>query len=208
MTAPHPTVFLVDDDPAIRGSLTLSLATAGLTVESYASAQDFLTAYTSARPGCLVLDVRMPEITGLELQALLAARGIRIPIIFISAHGDIPMSVKAIKAGAVDFLEKPFRRAALLDRIQEALAQDAAAREDEAKRAAMTARAARLTAREQEVLALVVAGRSSKEIARQLNVSHRTVETYRVRIMEKLDADSLSDLVAKAVAYGLCKPPA
>lgn len=207
MTVPPPTVFLVDDDPAIRGSLTLSLATAGLTVESYASAQDFLAAYTPARPGCLVLDVRMPEITGLELQALLTARGIRIPIIFISAHGDIPMSVKAIKAGAVDFLEKPFRRAALLERIQEALAQDAAARREEAKRTAVTARAARLTAREQEVLALVVAGRSSKEIARQLDVSHRTVETYRVRIMEKLDADSLSDLVAKAVAYGLCKPP-
>ncbi len=208
MTVPQPTVFLVDDDPAIRGSLTLSLATAGLTVESYASAQDFLAAYTPERPGCLVLDVRMPEITGLELQALLTARGIRIPIIFISAHGDIPMSVKAIKAGALDFLEKPFRRAALLERIQEALAQDAAAREEKAKRAAVTARAARLTAREQEVLAQVVAGRSNKEIARQLNVSHRTVETYRMRIMEKLDADSLPDLVAKAVAYGLCKPPA
>jgi two-component system, LuxR family, response regulator FixJ len=200
------TVYLVDDDPAIRGSLAMSLTAAGLSVEAFESAQAFLDHYDPSRPGCLILDVRMPGLGGLELQERLVERGVHIPIVFMSAHGDIPMSVKAIKAGAVDFLEKPFRRGVLLERVREALTQDATAREADANRSVVAARASRLTPREQEVLCLVVAGHSSKEVARQLNVSHRTVETYRSRIMEKLDAGSLSDLVAKAVAYGLCQP--
>jgi RNA polymerase sigma factor (sigma-70 family) len=203
---PQPIVFLVDDDEAVRDSLSMSLEMAGLRVEGFASAPAFLDAYDPARPGCLVLDVRMPDMSGLELQEILAARRINIPIIFITGHGDVPMSVKAVKAGAVDFLEKPFKKEVLLERIHEALAQDMQARQDEAQRRQLKDLLAHLTPREQEVMALVVGGRSNKEIARQLDISPRTVETHRARIMEKMGAESLPDLVTLAVACGVVAP--
>ncbi|MEE4379739.1 MAG: response regulator transcription factor [Candidatus Competibacteraceae bacterium] len=199
----QPTVFLVDDDEAVRDSFSLSLEMAGLTVVGYASAQAFLDHYESTQPGCLILDVRMPDMSGLELQEALSERKISIPIIFITGHGDVPMSVKAVKAGAVDFLEKPFKKEILLERIQEALAQDVRQRQAEADTSLVLARFAHLTPREQEVMALVIAGKSNKEIARALAISPRTVETHRARIMEKMEADSLPDLVMLAAQCGI-----
>jgi len=199
----QPTVFLVDDDEAVRDSLSLSLEMAGLTVVGYASAQAFLDHYDPTQPGCLILDVRMPDMSGLELQEALTTRKINIPIIFITGHGDVPMSVKAVKAGAVDFLEKPFKKEILLERIQEALAQDAQYRQAEADTSLVLSRFVHLTPREQEVMALVIAGKSNKEIARALAISPRTVETHRARIMEKMEADSLADLVTLATQCGI-----
>ncbi len=172
-------------------------------MESYSCAQEFLDAYRPEQAGCLVLDVRMPTMGGLELQTVLVAKKIRIPIIFISGHGDIPTSVKAIKGGAVDFLEKPFKKEILLARILEALTEDARTRQGDAEKAAIQARFAHLTPREREVIALVVTGKSNKEIARQLAISHRTVETHRARIMEKMAANSLASLVAMATTFGI-----
>jgi RNA polymerase sigma factor (sigma-70 family) len=199
----QPKVFLIDDDPAIRDLLTLFLARAGLTVESYASARLFLEAYNPDQPGCLVLDVSMPDMSGLELQEALSAKQIHIPIIFITGHGDIPMSVRAIKAGAVDFLEKPFKKEILLARVREALKEDAKTRQDDAEKASIRMRFARLTPREQEVMTLVIAGKSNKEIAKQLAISHRTVETHRARIMEKMATKSLPELITLASALEL-----
>ena len=199
----QPTVFLIDDDPAIRDLLTLFLVRAGLTVESYASARLFLEAYNPDQPGCLVLDVSMPDMSGLELQEALSAKQIHIPIIFITGHGDIPMSVRAIKAGAVDFLEKPFKKEILLARVREALIEDAKTRQGDAEKATIRTRFARLTPREQEVMALVITGKSNKEIAKQLAISHRTVETHRARIMEKMATKSLPELITLASALKL-----
>jgi RNA polymerase sigma factor (sigma-70 family) len=199
----QPTVFLVDDDPAIRDLLTLLLERAGLIVESYPSARLFLEAYNPDQPGCLVLDVSMPDMSGLELQEALSAKQIHIPIIFITGHGDIPMSVRAIKAGAVDFLEKPFKKEILLTRVREALIEDAKTRQDDTEKATIRTRFARLTPREQEVMALVIIGKSNKEIAKQLAISHRTVETHRARIMEKMATKSLPELITLASALKL-----
>lgn len=199
----QPMVFLVDDDPAVRELFSLSLRLAGLNVADYPSARTFLEAYDPDQPGCLVLDVSLPDMSGLELQEALTAKQIHIPIIFITGHGDIPMSVKAIKAGAVDFLQKPFKKEVLLERVLEALAVDAQSRQDDAERANVINRFVHLTPREQEVMALVVGGKSNKEIARQLAISHRTVETHRARIMEKMAANSLPELVAMAAACGI-----
>ncbi len=200
-----PTVFLVDDDPGVRDALSLSLKTADLNVETYDAAESFLAAYCSDRPGCLVLDVRMPQMSGLELQEALTANRIRIPIIFITGHGDIPMSVKAIKAGAIDFLEKPFRMQVLLERVQEAMAKDARTRESDIDKQAIIRRYARLTPREREIMNLIIEGKSNKEIAKELHVSPRTVETHRSRIIDKMEAKSLPDLVAMVFSCGLNK---
>lgn len=197
------TVFLVDDDPAVRDALALLLGTAGLAVETYASAEEFLHAYRPEQAGCLVLDVTMPGMSGLDLQAELAARGVRLPIIFLTAHGSIPMSVRALKSGAVDFLEKPADGAALVDRVRAALDRDAASRVQDASAAEITARFARLTAREREIMARVAAGRSNKEIARELDISHRTVEVHRARVLEKMNARSAVELAAMAKICGL-----
>lgn len=197
------TIFIVDDDPAVRDSLTLLLGASGLRVETYASARAFLEAYTPERPGCLLLDVRMPGMSGLELQAELAARGVSLPIIFITAHGDVPMSARAFRTGAVDFLEKPLDHDLLLQRIREAVDRDAEARRRRAERAEYRARLARLTRREREVLTYVVQGKSNKEIARALDVSHRTVEAHRARLMDKMEVQSLPALVEIAVTCGL-----
>lgn len=202
----QPTVFLVDDDPAMLDSVSLLLESADLPTECYSSARKFLEAYRPHRPGCLVLDVRMPEMSGLELQETLAARGFNIPIIFITGHGDVPMSVKAMKAGAVDFLEKPFDDETLVFCVQEALAKDARARRIEAQNSFVAMRFARLTDREQEVMSLVVAGHSNKEIALKLRCSHRTVEVHRSRLMAKMEAHTLPELVSMAAICGLDSP--
>lgn len=201
-----PTVFVVDDDLAMLDSISLLLESAELIAECFASARKFLEGYRPHRPGCLVLDVRMPEMSGLELQEALVARGVNLPIIFITGHGDVPMSVKAMKSGALDFLEKPFDDETLLLCVRQALVKDAHARKVEAQNSSVAVRFSRLTEREQEVMSLVVAGRSNKEIAQKLACSHRTVEVHRSRLMAKMEAHTLPDLVAMAAVCGLETP--
>ena len=201
-----PTVFVVDDDPAFCQSLRMLLHSVGLRVEDYPSAENFLEAACAERPGCLLLDVRMPGWSGIELQAHINAKRIHMPIIFITGHGDIPMSVKAIKAGAVDFLEKPFKKEVLIERVLQALAEDEQTRQDQIEKAAIITRFERLTPREREVMTLVITGKSNKEIAKELAISYRTVETHRARIMEKMTAKSLPELVALAAVCGIHKP--
>lgn len=202
------TVFVVDDDHAVRKAVTLSLKKRGWSVESFESAEAFLSAYDVDRPGCLVLDVQMPGMSGLELQEALATKDCRIPIIFVTGHGDIPMSVRAIRGGAIEFLEKPYRPEVLLGRIEEALAQDARNREKDAECNAIKARFERLTEREKEVMELLVAGAanaSNKQIARQLDISYRTVDNHRARVMEKMAARSVPELVEMAKLCGVHK---
>lgn len=199
-----PTVFVVDDDPAFCQSLRLLLHSAGLRVEDYASAEGFLDAARVEHPGCLLLDVRMPGWSGLELQAHLNAKAIRIPIIFITGHGDIPMAVRAVKAGAVDFIEKPFDDDMLLSRIHRALERDAKRRQRESVRSASRRRFARLTPREREVMESVATGRSNKQIAGELGISHRTVEIYRARVMDKLGVKSLYELIRVVMSDQEC----
>lgn len=198
-----PTVYLVDDDAAVRGSLSLVLRVAGFTAESYANAEEFLHAYRDIGPGCLVLDVRMPHMSGLELQETLAKRGVHLPIIFISGHADVPTSVMAMRAGAIDFLEKPFRPQQLLERVREAIARDTGARRDRVQDAATIERFNRLTPREREVMKLVAAGKSSKEIGRVLGASHRTIDIHRARVMAKMEAKSVQELTAMVMRCGL-----
>ncbi|MGH8501003.1 MAG: response regulator transcription factor [Gammaproteobacteria bacterium] len=198
-----PTVFIVDDDPAMLDSVSLLLESAGISTECYSGAREFLETYRPHRPGCLILDVRMPEMSGLELQEALAVRGANIPIIFITGHGDVPMSVKAMKAGALDFLEKPFDDETLVFCVRQALEQDAHARQVEAQNSTVAVRFSRLTEREQEVMSLVVTGRSNKEIALKLRCSHRTVEVHRSRLMAKMEAHTLPELVSMAAVCGL-----
>ncbi len=197
----EPTVFVVDDDPSVLKAISLSLSKRGYSVEAHPSAESFLAAYDSARPGCLVLDLRLSGMTGFQLQDTLNQQPVKIPIIFISGHGDIPATVHAIKEGAVDFLEKPVRQELLLDRIDEALSEDQRNREIEAQRRGVMDRFAQLTSREREILAMLVADSvdtSTKGIARQLGISPRTVESHRARIIEKMQAKSIPDLVAMA----------
>ncbi len=196
-----PTVFLVDDDEAVRGALVWSLKEAGLRVQGFASAEELLAANLGERPGCLVLDLRMPGMSGLDLQEALRECGNQIPIIFISGHGDIASSVRAIKAGAMDFVEKPLSRDALVERIREAFALDEERRRQRATESEIVGRYRRLTAREREVMALVTSGLSNKEIARQLQISPRTVENHRARVMATMLADSLAQLCQMA---GIC----
>lgn len=205
----QPTVLVVDDDDALRRSLSLSLKERGFHVESFASPADFLAAANLDRHSCLLLDVRMPGMTGIELQDLLLKQGIRIPIIFISAHGDIPMTVRAMRKGAVDFLVKPYSLDLMVKRIAEALEDDRAFREADAESRATRARFERLTEREVEVMTLIVAGAATatnREVAKRLNISHRTVETYRARLMDKMQARSLADLVHMAKVCGNYHP--
>jgi FixJ family two-component response regulator len=194
------TVFLVDDDEAVRKALGFLLRAAGYAVESFASARDFLAAYDPARRGCLLLDVRMPQMTGLELQEELNARGWRVPAIFITGHGTVAMAIAALRAGAFDFIEKPLGEEALLDAVQRALSWDEAHRQERARRDGLAARAAQLTEREGEVMRLVAEGQSNKEIARRLGISFRTVEIHRARVMEKMAARTTSDLIRMAIA--------
>lgn len=203
--AEQVTVFVVDDDEAVRDSLSMALHKRGWTAQDYASAEDFLAAYDQ-QPGCLILDVRMPGMSGLDLQQALAAKSCTLPIIFITGHGDIPMSVQALKGGAIDFLEKPFRQDVLLTRIEEAIAEDTRVRAVASQREAIRARFSKLSSREKEVVAVLVAGpanHSSKEIAATLDISHRTVDHHRARIMDKMQAESVPELVAMARVCGL-----
>jgi two-component system response regulator FixJ len=197
------TVFVVDDDAAMRDSLAQLLEAAGLQVETHAGGPDFLAAYGENRPGCLLLDMAMPSMTGLEVQAVLQSRGFAIPIIFLTGHGDIPLTVRALQAGAVDFLEKPIQGATLLDRVRRALGLDEEWRQAEGRVQAIQQRFERLTLREREVMELMVSGLTSKEIARKLDISPRTVEVHRTHVMHKMAATNLPELVNMATA---CKP--
>ncbi len=199
----EPILFLVDDDRAVRDALALYLSSKGVPVETYPSAHKFLEACNPARPGCLLLDIRMPGMDGLELQDALATNGVKIPIIFITGHGDVSMAVRAIKKGASDFLEKPFDNEALLACIKKAMVQDAEERQREKEKADTLIRFKQLTPRERDVMALVADGCPNKSIAKKLDISHRTVEIHRRRVMEKMVAESLSDLIAMAVACGI-----
>lgn len=190
-----PTVFIVDDDAAIRFAMQALMDSVNLNHEIFASADEFLEKIAGQRPGCLVLDIRMPGLGGLELQEELIKRGNTLPIIFITGHGDVPMAVEAMQKGAVDFIQKPFRDQELLDRIREALATDEERREAQQHHAEVAHRLERLTNREREVFDLVVTGKPNKVIAYELGVSQRTVEIHRARVMEKMQARSLADLV-------------
>jgi two-component system, LuxR family, response regulator FixJ len=195
MGSSEATVFIVDDDEAVRDSLGLLLRSVGYRARCYAGAKDFLKAFDPRDYGCLVLDIRMPGMTGLELQKHLAETGCNIPIVFITGHGDIPMAVEAVRQGAVDFLQKPFQDQELVDRINDALKQAAEQREEELERLEILSRVDSLTAREKQVMGQVVLGKANKVIAGDLGVSQRTVEIHRARVMEKMQANSLAHLV-------------
>ncbi|HYL00977.1 MAG TPA: response regulator transcription factor [Steroidobacteraceae bacterium] len=190
-----PTVFVVDDDEGVRNSLRFLLKSVGLTTQTLSSASEFLDTYKPSQPGCLVLDVRMPGMSGLELQEQLNVRGAVIPVIFITGHGDIPMAVEAMQQGAFDFLQKPFRDQELIDRIQRALELDGRNRAALDQHARIRERLDSLTPREREVLALMTRGQPNKIMAAELGVSQRTVEIHRARVMEKSGAASLAQLV-------------
>ena len=206
MTAPAPVVFVVDDDPSVRKSLTRVIASAGYSVETFASARDFMTREPARGPCCMVLDVRMPGLTGLDLQDALGGAEHRMPIVFITGHGDVSMSVKAMKAGAVDFLTKPFDLENLLDAIRRAVARDVKDRGEEGRTAEARERVRRLTPRETEVFALVVTGMLNKQIAGALGIAEKTVKVHRARVMEKLQAGSVAELVRLADRAGVIVP--
>ncbi|MBN2886311.1 MAG: response regulator transcription factor [Chromatiaceae bacterium] len=199
MNHSETTVFVVDDDQAMRTSLQWLIESTGMSVETYASADDFLAHYVPGRAGCLLLDVRMPGMSGLDLQGYLARENYRVPVIIITGHGDVAMAVKAMKAGAADFIEKPFDDEDLLRSIRNALAFDARQRASREACAEVAVRLAELTPREHEVMAMVTEGRANKEIAAALGVSAKTVEAHRARVMEKMRAGSLAELVRMAL---------
>ena len=199
-------VFVVDDDAPMRESLKNLLRSVGLRVEAFASAQEFLRSTRPDVPGCLVLDVRLPGLSGLDLQQRLAEVDMAMPIIFITGHGDIPMTVQAMKAGAVAFLPKPFRDQELLDAIQQALERDRQAREQRAQSEALRRRYRTLTPRERDVLALVVTGRLNKQVAGELGTSEAAVKVHRQHVMAKMGAGSLAALVRMADRLGIPTP--
>lgn len=197
-----PVVYVVDDDDAIRDALRLLMKSAGLRVQTCATAEEFLSAHKPDLPGCLVLDVRMPGMNGIELQRLLKERHVHIPVIIMTGHGDIAMAVQAMKDGAVDFVEKPFKNEVLLERVRQCLANDTAAHRDDVKRSEAMDRIASLTQREREVMELLIQGKRNKVIASELGISNRTVEAHRAKIMEKMQAHSISDIMRLNYAAG------
>jgi len=205
MSTPDGTVLIVDDDPSMRKALVRLCQTAGLKARASASAREFLDAGVPEGPSCLVLDVRLPGLSGLDLQSELAARHIQIPIVFITGHGDIPMSVRAMKAGAIDFLTKPFDGKALIARVREALDRDARLKSAQAEQMAIRHHLNTLTPREHQVFALVIQGMLNKQIAAELGASEQTVKVHRRRVMEKLRVTSVAELVQAAVKAGALK---
>ena len=189
------TVFVVDDDQEVREALQLLMESVGLSVETFPSAQAYLDQFDAQRSGCLVLDIRMPGMSGLELQARLNAEDIYPAIIIITGHGDVPMAVRAVQAGAVDFIEKPFNDQYLLDSVHRALEHDSSQRGEASHLADIQVRMQRLTPREREVMQRVVAGHRNKVIAMDLGIGQSTVEVHRARVMEKMEAETLSDLM-------------
>lgn len=192
---PEPTVYVVDDDPAVRQSFKWLVGSIGLRVQTFDSAQSFMREYDPAEAGCLVVDVRMPGMSGIELQEKLASEGITIPIIVVTAYGDVPTAVRAMKRGAVDFIEKPYNDQAMLDRIQLCIERDARMRQTKQTERDVAWRVERLTPREREVFELIVSGRSNKEVARVLEISPKTVEAHRAKVMDKMAVGSLAELV-------------
>jgi len=203
MSKPDSVVFVIDDDASVRDAIQSLMRSVGQHVESYASAQEFLRSKRPDLPGCIVLDVRLPGFSGLELQRKLADADILTPIVFMTGHGDIPMSVKAMKAGAVEFLTKPFRDQDLLDAIQQALERDRAARRERGLVEDLRERYDVLTRREREVMRFVVAGLLNKQIAGELGISEETVKVHRGQVMRKMGADSLADLVRMSERLGM-----
>lgn len=204
--AAAPTVFVIDDDAAVRQSLSLLMRSMALAVETFESPQAFLERCAVGRAGCVILDIRMPGTSGLELQEEMGRRGYGLPIIFITGHGDVSMAVRAMRSGAVDFIEKPFNDQHLLDRINQALEVDRAGREARAEREQVAARIEQLSPREREVMERIVAGQANKVIAIDLGLSERTVEIHRAKVMSKTGARSLAELVSMVTRLG--GPPA
>jgi FixJ family two-component response regulator len=203
MTEKPPVVLIVDDDPSFRTFLARLVGTVGLQAAPFASAEEFLHAARPDSPACLVLDVQMPGLSGLDLQRELGRAGLGLPIVFITGHGDIPMSVQAMKAGAVGFLTKPFRNQDLLDAVREAINLDREARRRQAEMADVRGCYHSLTAREHEVFALVVTGLLNKQIAGELGTSERTIKAHRSQVMQKMRAESVADLVRMADKLGV-----
>ena len=201
-----PTVSVVDDDPDLRRSMQWMLTKSGLNVRTYPSAEQFLQEYDANEPGCLILDLRMPGMGGLELQQTMRRQKQVPPVIILTGHGDVSTAVRAMEAGATAFIEKPCSRQVLLDRVQQALKQDVEARHHQAERDELESHLVQLTRREREVMQLVVAGKTTKQIARQLGTSDRTIEVHRGRVMKKMGVDSLARLVLIAVRCGFVGP--
>src|SRR6202140_4702502 len=203
MAEAEPIVFVIDDDPSVRRAIRRLIGSVGLQVELFGSAKEFLHSRRPDAPSCLVLDIRLPGMSGLDFQRELALANVHIPIVFITAHGDIPMTVRAMKAGAVEFLTKPFRDQDLLDAIQVALERDRARRQRQAETATLRARLESLTPREREVLPLVVSGLLNKQVAAEIGTTEATVKVHRSQLMRKMGADSLPELVRMAEKIGI-----
>jgi RNA polymerase sigma factor (sigma-70 family) len=201
-----PTVFVVDDDPGLCEALSYLLESVDLACETYPRPLDFLRSYGPDRPGCLVVDVRMPGMSGLEFQEELAARGCTLPIIMITGYADVPMAVRAMKAGAIEFLEKPFGDQVILETIQQAIERDRQTRLSAWERARFRSRYAQLTQRERQVMQLLLDGRSNKQVAIELELSRKTVETHRANLIAKMRAESIADLIRQALFAGLIGP--